>query len=69
MDPQGPAYDLASRFAESLGVPLRLYTVDTREAAIEEIAAGRAHVAAAGLSTGIELPGGRALRPRLPARA
>ena len=61
--PQGPAYDLASRFAESLGVPLRLYTVDTREAAIEEIAAGRAHVAAAGLSTGIELPGGAHFGP------
>jgi len=54
--PEGPAYELASRFAEQLGVPLRLYTVRTREAAIEEVAAGRAHVAAAGLSTGIDLP-------------
>src|SRR5215203_4136587 len=53
--PQGPAYDLASRFAEHLGVPLRLYTVRTREAAIEEVAAGRAHIAAAGLSTGVAL--------------
>jgi membrane-bound lytic murein transglycosylase F len=56
--PEGPAYDLASRFAEHLGVPLRLYTVRTREAAIEEVAAGRAHLAAAGLSTGITLPRG-----------
>src|SRR4051794_29368208 len=56
--PAGPAYDLASRFAEHLGVPLRLYTVRTREAAIEEVAAGRAHIAAAGLSTGIHLPDG-----------
>jgi len=54
--PEGPAYELASQFAEHLGVPLRLYTVRTREAAIEEVAAGRAHLAAAGLSTGIELP-------------
>jgi membrane-bound lytic murein transglycosylase F len=54
--PEGPAYDLASQFAEHLGVPLRLYTVRTREAAIEEVAAGRAHLAAAGLSTGVELP-------------
>jgi membrane-bound lytic murein transglycosylase F len=54
--PEGPAYDRASQFAEHLGVPLRLYTVRTREAAIEEVAAGRAHLAAAGLSTGIELP-------------
>lgn len=56
--PEGPAYDLASRFAEYLGVPLRLYTVRTREAAIEEVAAGRAHIAAAGLSTGVVLPDG-----------
>ncbi len=56
--PEGPAYDLASQFAEHLGVPLRLYTVKTREAAIEEVAAGRAHIAAAGLSTGIALPRG-----------
>jgi peptidoglycan lytic transglycosylase F len=61
--PEGPAYDLASRFAEHLGVPLRLYTVRTREAAIEEVAAGRAHVAAAGLSTGIELPRGAQFGP------
>ena len=61
--PEGPAYELASRFAESLGVPLRLYTVRTREAAIAEVAAGRAHVAAAGLSTGIELPPGTQFGP------
>jgi membrane-bound lytic murein transglycosylase F len=61
--PEGPAYVLASRFAEQLGVPLRLYTVRTREAAIEEVAAGRAHVAAAGLSTGIELPDGTQFGP------
>jgi membrane-bound lytic murein transglycosylase F len=61
--PQGPAYDLASRFAEHLGVPLRLYTVRTREAAIEEVAAGRAHIAAAGLSTGIDLPHGAHFGP------
>jgi len=54
--PEGPAYELASRFAEHLGVALRLYTVRTREAAILEVAAGRAHVAAAGLTTGLELP-------------
>jgi membrane-bound lytic murein transglycosylase F len=54
--PEGPAYELASRFAEHLGVALRLYTVRTREAAIQEVTAGRAHVAAAGLTTGLELP-------------
>jgi membrane-bound lytic murein transglycosylase F len=61
--PEGPAYVLASRFAEQLGVPLRLYTVRTREAAVEEVAAGRAHIAAAGLSTGIELPDGAQFGP------
>jgi membrane-bound lytic murein transglycosylase F len=61
--PQGPAYELSSRFAESLGVPLRLYTVRTRDAAIDEVAAGRAHIAAAGLSTGVELPGGANFGP------
>ena len=54
--PEGPAYELASRFAEHLGVALRLYTVRTREAAIQEVLAGRAHVAAAGLTTGVDLP-------------
>jgi membrane-bound lytic murein transglycosylase F len=61
--PEGPAYDLASRFAEHLGVPLRLYTVRTREEAIAEVAAGRAHLAAAGLSTGIPLPHGVSFGP------
>jgi membrane-bound lytic murein transglycosylase F len=54
--PEGPAYELASRFAEHLGVALRLYTVRTREEAIAEVASGRAHVAAAGTTTGITLP-------------
>jgi membrane-bound lytic murein transglycosylase F len=61
--PEGPAYDLASSFAEHLGVPLRLYTVRTREAAIDEVAAGRAHLAAAGLSTGVALPRGTQFGP------
>jgi len=61
--PEGPGYDLASQFAEHLGVPMRLYTVRTREAAIEEVAAGRAHIAAAGLSTGVSLPQGAQFGP------
>ena len=54
--PEGPAYELASKFADHLGVALRLYTVRTREAATQEVAAGRAHIAAAGLTTGVQLP-------------
>jgi membrane-bound lytic murein transglycosylase F len=61
--PEGPAYELASRFAEDLGVALRLYTVRTREAAIREVAEGRAHLAAAGLTTGIDLPRGTTFGP------
>jgi len=56
--PEGPAYELASRFAEHLGVALRLYTVRTREDAIQEVRVGRAHIAAAGITTGVELPQG-----------
>jgi membrane-bound lytic murein transglycosylase F len=61
--PEGPAYELASRFAESLGVSLRLYTVRTREAALNEVRTGRAHVAAAGITTGIQLPAGVSFGP------
>jgi membrane-bound lytic murein transglycosylase F len=61
--PEGPAYELASRFAEDLGVALRLYTVRTREAAIREVAEGRAHLAAAGLTTGSSLPRGTTFGP------
>ena len=50
---------LPASLPSTLGVPLRLYTVKTREAAIERgRPAGRAHIAAAGLSTGIALPRG-----------
>jgi membrane-bound lytic murein transglycosylase F len=56
--PLGPAYELARGFAEDLGLPLRLYTVRTREAALAEVAAGRAHLAAAGLSTDTPVPAG-----------
>jgi membrane-bound lytic murein transglycosylase F len=61
--PEGPAYELASRFAEEIGVPLRVYTVRTREAAIQEVLEGRAHFAAAGLTTGIALPKGTEFGP------
>jgi membrane-bound lytic murein transglycosylase F len=61
--PEGLAYELASRFAESLGVSLRLYTVRTREAALKEVSSGRAHIAAAGITTGIQLPEGTSFGP------
>jgi membrane-bound lytic murein transglycosylase F len=61
--PEGLAYELASRFAEDLGVSLRLYTVRTREAALNEVRSGRAHIAAAGITTGIPLPDGVTFGP------
>ncbi len=61
--PEGLAYELASRFAEDLGVSLRLYTVRTREAALNEVRTGRAHIAAAGITTGIPLPEGVSFGP------
>jgi membrane-bound lytic murein transglycosylase F len=48
--PQGPEYDLAAQFAADLGVPLTIYSVPTAVDLRREIAAGRAHIAAAGLA-------------------
>jgi peptidoglycan lytic transglycosylase F len=45
--PEGLEYDLASRFAEELGVRLKIYAVPSDAAAREELAAGRADIAAA----------------------
>ena len=48
--PQGPEYDLAAQFAADLGVALNIYSVPNATALRNEIAAGRAHIAAAGLA-------------------
>ncbi len=49
--PEGPEYEMASAFAAELGVALYVYTVPTFAELRRQIASGRAHVAAAGLST------------------
>jgi membrane-bound lytic murein transglycosylase F len=54
--PQGPEYELASRLASELGVALYIYPVATVGEVLEEVASGRAHIAAAGLTFGQPLP-------------
>ncbi len=48
--PEGPEFDLASRFARELGVPVRFVTLPNPAAVLDEVASGRAHLGAAGLS-------------------
>jgi membrane-bound lytic murein transglycosylase F len=47
--PQGPEYALARRFADELGVKLRITPVKSYEAMYAALNSGRAHLAAAGL--------------------
>ncbi|NLG75543.1 MAG: membrane-bound lytic murein transglycosylase MltF [Xanthomonadaceae bacterium] len=54
--PQGPEYDLASRFAAELGVRLYIYSVPNVGDALRELESRRAHIAAAGLTRGLQLP-------------
>ncbi|RFA29992.1 lytic transglycosylase F [Alkalilimnicola ehrlichii] len=46
----GLEYELVNRFAEELGVELRLITVESREEIFQNLASRRAHLAAAGLT-------------------
>ncbi|MGD9387366.1 MAG: membrane-bound lytic murein transglycosylase MltF [Gammaproteobacteria bacterium] len=48
--PVGPEYELATGFAEFLGVDLEIYTVDSLAQVLPEVIAGRAQLAAAGLT-------------------
>jgi len=48
--PEGPEFDLASRFGRELGVPVRFVTLTTPAAVLAEVESGRAHLGAAGLS-------------------
>jgi membrane-bound lytic murein transglycosylase F len=48
--PEGPEFELASRFARELGVPASFVTLASPGAVLEEVATGRAHIGAAGLS-------------------
>jgi membrane-bound lytic murein transglycosylase F len=61
--PQGPEFDLASRFAADLGVRLYIYSVPNAADVVRELESRRAHVAAAGLTRGIPLPTGLGFGP------
>ena len=56
--PIGPEYDLVRGFADYLGVELDIYSLDSIGAILDEVGSGRAHLAAAGLTSS----GGRAER-------
>jgi len=48
--PQGPEFELASRFAAELGVRLYIYSVPNVGDVMRELQSHRAHIAAAGLT-------------------
>ena len=48
--PEGPEYELATRFGAVLGVPVRFLILPTPAAVLEAVATGRAHLGAAGLA-------------------
>jgi membrane-bound lytic murein transglycosylase F len=48
--PEGPEYELASRFGAAIGVPVRFLILPNVEAVLEAVATGRAHIGAAGLA-------------------
>ena len=48
--PGGPEYDLFSRFADDLGVELRIIAVDSVSEILPTVLSGEAHMVAAGLS-------------------
>lgn len=53
LGPEGPVgieYDLARGLAESIGVELNIYSLDSISDMVPEVASGRAHIAAGGLT-------------------
>lgn len=61
--PQGPEFELASRFAAELGVRLFVYSVPNVGDVMRELESHRAHIAAAGLTRGMRLPPQTAFGP------
>jgi membrane-bound lytic murein transglycosylase F len=56
--PQGPEYELAQRFADDLGVRLKIMPMRTYAEIYKALTTGRAHLAAAGLKVpGEDIPG------------
>jgi membrane-bound lytic murein transglycosylase F len=54
--PQGPEFEMASQLAAELGVRLYIYSVPNVGDVMRELAQHRAHIAAAGLTRGMQLP-------------
>ena len=48
--PEGPEYELATRFGAALGLPVRFLILPNAEAVLDAVATGRAHIGAAGLA-------------------
>lgn len=48
--PEGPEYELASRFGRAVGVPVKFLLLPNVEAVLDAVATGRAHLGAAGLA-------------------
>ena len=48
--PEGPEYELATRFGVALGLPVRFLILPSAEAVLDAVATGRAHLGAAGLA-------------------
>lgn len=61
--PQGPEYELAQRFADELGVRLKITPVRTYAEIYSALATGRAHLAAAGLKVPVKPVAGVAFGP------
>jgi membrane-bound lytic murein transglycosylase F len=61
--PQGPEYDLAQRFADELGVKLKITPMRTYAEIYSALTTGRAHLAAAGLKVPLKAVPGVAFGP------
>ena len=67
--PEGPEYELARRFADELGVKLKITPVRTYAEIYAALASGHAHLAAAGLKVPSQKHPGNRIRPCVPAGA
>ena len=63
--PQGPEYDFARRFAEELGVKLKITPMRSYAEIYAALTSGRAHLAAAGLKVPVagRYPASSSARP------
>ena len=67
--PEGPEYDLARRFADELGVKLKITPMRTYAEIYAALNSGQAHLAAAGLKVPMQAHPRHRIRSRVPAGA